>query len=136
MNAKKILLSLSASPVLFATFFLTSPIAVFAQDSSGCTVPKNIGELFTFAICTLTKFVVPFLFALALIMFLTGVIKYVKNGDNEESREAGRGMMLFGIIALFVMTSVWGLVKILYSSFFTTTFEMPSLPPQATTPFK
>lgn len=106
-----------------------------ADATQGCKIPKDIGELFTMAICTLTKYVIPFLFALALIMFLVGVIKYVKNGDSEEAREAGRGMMLFGIIALFVMTAVWGLVSILYKSFFSTTFEMPSLPPQAP-PFK
>ncbi len=114
---------------------------VFAQStpnpSDTCNKPNNIGELFQYAVCVLSKYVVPFLIGLALVMFLVGVLKYVKSGDNEEAREAGRGLMIFGIIALFVMVSVWGFVKILFSTFFPgDEFRMPSLPPQATTPFR
>ncbi len=129
--------------IFFFGGILLLPLLTFAQtvtpspSTPTCTQPNNIGELFTFAICLISKYVIPFLFALALVMFLVGVLKYVKGGDNEEAREAGRGLMLFGIIALFVMTSVWGLVKILYSTIFpASSFEMPALPPQSTTPFK
>ncbi len=113
-------------------FGATTPTTPPTTSSAGCPAPKNIGELFAMAICVLTKYVVPFLFALALVMFLVGVVKYVKAGDNEESREAGRGLMLFGIIALFVMVGVWGFVEILYNSFFGgSEFSMPSLPKQS-----
>lgn len=98
--------------------------------------PKNIGELFEYAICILGNVVVPFLISLALVMFIAGIVKYVANGDNEEKREAGRGLMLFGIVALFVMVSVWGLVKILYSSIFDGEFTTTALPKRATEPFK
>ncbi|MDQ5950490.1 MAG: hypothetical protein QG585_432 [Patescibacteria group bacterium] len=98
--------------------------------------PKNIGELFEYAICILGNVVIPFLISLALVMFIAGIVKYVANGDNEEKREAGRGLMLFGIVALFVMVSVWGLVKILYSSIFDGEFTTTALPKRATEPFK
>jgi hypothetical protein len=114
--------------LLTAAFSIFIPLNVSAAE----TTPDNIGELFSMAICMLTKYVVPFLFALALVMFLAGVVKYVKGGDNEETREAGRGLMLFGIIALFVMVGVWGFVEILYNSFFGgQEFSMPSLPKQS-----
>ncbi len=135
---KKTLLS-----IFFTATLVILPLFVSAQNptsapaASACRQPNDIGQLFTFSICLISKYVIPFLFALALVMFIVGVLKYVKSGDNEEAREAGRGLMLFGIIALFVMTSVWGLVKILYSTIFpASSFEMPALPPQSTTPFK
>lgn len=116
------------------------PLVSSAQTTpatNACKIPDNIGELFSLAICILGSYVIPFLFALALVMFLVGVLKYVKSGDNEEAREAGRGLMLFGIVALFVMTAVWGLVRILYNTIFPSSgFEIPTLPPQASSPFK
>ncbi len=137
MHKKTLLYIFFATTLVILPFFVSAQGTTPAPAASACKQPNDIGQLFTFAICLISKYVIPFLFALALIMFIVGVLKYVKSGDNEEAREAGRGLMLFGIIALFVMTSVWGLVKILYSTIFPSdTFEMPALPPQSTTPFK
>lgn len=130
--------SISLFSRLSLASLLLLPVATFAQGTrNACEKPDNIGELFELAICLLSDYVVPFLFGLALVLFLVGIVKYVKSGDNEEAREAGRGLMLFGIIALFVMTAVWGLVKILYATIFPgQSFELPSLPPQSASPFK
>lgn len=149
---RKIILNLLLVVGIYFAFSVILPAETFAQTPAttvttpvttptgdGCKAPNNIAELFTFGVCLLTKFVIPFLFALALVMFLVGVLKYVKNGDNEEAREAGRGLMLFGIIALFVMTAVWGLVRIVFTTIFGGSdqkWEMPSLPPQSSSPFQ
>ncbi len=128
----KIFATLSVTFFNFSLAFAQTPPA-----SSGCRAPNNIGELFTYAICILSVYVVPFLIGLAVVMFLVGVLKYVKSGDNEEAREAGRGLMIFGIIALFVMVAVWGFVKILFTTFFPNDrFEIQALPPQSSSPFK
>lgn len=50
---------------------------------------------------------------LALVYFLWGVIKYIRQAGDQKSREEARKVMSFGIIALFVMVSVWGLVRII-----------------------
>ena len=56
--------------------------------------------------------------ALALLFFLWGLMKFVLNADNEEKRKEGKSVMIWGIIALFVMISVWGIVGILVNTFF------------------
>ncbi len=61
---------------------------------------------------------IPLIVGIALLLFLVGVLKYVTAGGDEEARAAARGMIIFGIIALFVMTAVWGFVNILRSSIF------------------
>jgi len=107
------------------------------QDTSGCTGrPKDFGQLFGFALCLLSGSVVPFLIGLAMVILLVGILQYVRAGDNEEKREAGRGLMIFGIITLFVMVSVWGFVKILHNTFFGGSFEIGSIPPVSKNPFK
>lgn len=55
--------------------------------------------------------------ALTLIYFLVGVVKYMQNVGDETKRKEGVSMMTYGVIALFVMVSVWGLVKVLQNSF-------------------
>lgn len=56
--------------------------------------------------------VIPILIGIALLAFMWGVIKYLFGGDKEQ----GKQIMIGGIIALFVMTSIWGLVSIVRST--------------------
>lgn len=53
---------------------------------------------------------IPVLIALSVIVFVWGVFRYtIVEGDE---RSKSRDIMLYGIIGLFVMVSVWGLVAI------------------------
>lgn len=52
-------------------------------------------------------------YAVALAYFLYGVLNYIKNAGDQKARDEGKKMMFYGIVALFVMTSVWGLVAII-----------------------
>ncbi len=56
---------------------------------------------------------VPLLIGIAVVVFLWGVIKYITAGGDEEKRKEARNMMMYGIIGLFVMVAVWGLVAVL-----------------------
>jgi len=57
------------------------------------------------------------LIAAAVILFLYGVIKYVSGGDDEAKRKEAKNYIVYGIIGLFVMVSVWGLVNLLAGTF-------------------
>jgi fumarate reductase subunit D len=61
---------------------------------------------------SLIEGLIPVVIGLAVLSFLWGVLQYVVAKDEDKQKEA-RGIMLYGIIALFVMVSVWGLVNIL-----------------------
>lgn len=60
--------------------------------------------------------IVPLLIAIAVVVFLWGVITYVTAGGDEEKRKTAKSYMIYGIIGLFVMVAVWGLVNILGST--------------------
>ena len=66
---------------------------------------------------TLFTMLIGFLVTLGLIYFLWGVAKYISSGSDAASHDEGRQMMINGIIALFVMVSVWGLVNVLAETF-------------------
>jgi uncharacterized membrane protein YidH (DUF202 family) len=52
----------------------------------------------------------------AVLVFIWGVLKYVLAAD-DFGKKQGRTWMLWGIIALFVMVALWGLVWLLRESF-------------------
>jgi len=77
---------------------LLTPFFAFAQ--SGVLNLLNQVQVIISAI-------IPVLIGLALLAFMFGVLKYIFG-----KKEEGKTTMLWGIVALFVMTSVWGLVSI------------------------
>lgn len=86
------------------------PLMASAQISGG-----SVGDLADSVIGFINDTLVPLVFALALIVFIWGLFTsfILPNGD----RDQGRQLMLWGIIAFFVMVSVWGLVNILVGTF-------------------
>lgn len=103
----KQLLKVSSALALFA-----APLFAFADVSGGLKqVFQNLGDV----IATVTPVVV----AIALLAFFWGLAMYVLNfqGEDKDKRK-GRDMMVYGIIVLFVMVSVWGLVQVLQNTVF------------------
>ncbi len=61
--------------------------------------------------------VMPLLILLALVLFLYGIVKrFFWSKDSSDRTEAGK-FILWGVVALFVMVSVWGLVNLLRNTF-------------------
>ncbi len=57
-----------------------------------------------------------FLMALAVVWFIWNVIKYTMSEDEGE-KEKAKGQMIWGVIAIAVSISVWGLVALLQVAF-------------------
>jgi hypothetical protein len=64
---------------------------------------------------SLIKFhVIPLLFVIALLLFFWGIVKYLWSVG--AGKEEGKKIMIWGIVALFVMSSIWGLVSFIGTS--------------------
>ena len=74
--------------------------------------------------------VIVLIVALAVVMFIWGVLKYITAGESEDKIREGRNYIIYGIIGIFVMVSVWGLVNILVNTLDldTTNLVIPTLP--------
>lgn len=57
--------------------------------------------------------VIVVLFALAGLYFIFGVVKYLRNAESPEARENGARHVLWAIIGLAIMGSVWGIMAII-----------------------
>jgi predicted membrane channel-forming protein YqfA (hemolysin III family) len=56
------------------------------------------------------------LFALALVIFLYGVMQYLMNPDNEEVRSTSKSHMMWGVVGLFIMVAVFGIMRIILNT--------------------
>ena len=53
---------------------------------------------------------IPIFFGLAIVYFFWGLIKYIKAAGDPKLATEGKSIMIWGVIAIAVMASIWGLV--------------------------
>jgi len=80
------------------------PMLASAQELSNVsTLLNSIGRLINAAL--------PIVLGLALLGFFWGLALFIFNANNEEKQKEGKSIMIYGVVALFVMVAVWGLVR-------------------------
>lgn len=104
---------------------ILSPLSTFAASCDNNF--DDIGELFTWGTCIIGSSIIPLLISVALVVFIIGVVKFIAGADNEEKRKEGRQFIIWGIVGLFVIVSVWGLVSVLQNTFFSGGLVVPQL---------
>jgi hypothetical protein len=86
---------------------LVLPLVSFAQSDPDLS---NVNTLVT-SIGEIINLVVPILFTLALVGFFYGLVMYIFGKEDDKAQ--AKKTMIWGVVALFVMASVWGLVAFL-----------------------
>ncbi|PCI29709.1 hypothetical protein COB52_02225 [Candidatus Kaiserbacteria bacterium] len=61
--------------------------------------------------------IIPIILALAVLYFFWGLANYILKSDDSEGRSKAINTMFMGIIAIFVMVSIWGIIRILQETF-------------------
>jgi hypothetical protein len=54
-----------------------------------------------------------FLVALALLLFMWGMIEFIRGAGSEDAVTKGKQHMLWGIVGLTIMLSFWGIMRII-----------------------
>ncbi|PCI29548.1 hypothetical protein COB55_01855 [Candidatus Wolfebacteria bacterium] len=75
----------------------------------------NLGnvEVFVQGLLVIVGLLVPIAFTVAVVLFFWGLALYVRSQGSEEKQQRGKGIMTWGVIAVFVMASIWGIVAFL-----------------------
>ncbi len=66
---------------------------------------------------TILNPLIQFAFIVAFVVFIWGLMEYIRGANNPESRKKGHDHMLWGIIGLVIMVGVYGLLGILTRTF-------------------
>jgi hypothetical protein len=93
---------------LTLTALLSLPMIGFAQapnfDYLNSAV-VSVGEL--------VAQLIPLVIALGLLFFIWGLVQFILASGDEAAKDVGKRRMIWGIITLFVIVSVWGIVDLL-----------------------
>ncbi len=56
------------------------------------------------------------LFVLALLLFFWGLFEFLWQKDNAEARKKGQQHMLWGVIGIFIMVAVFGIMNLIMTT--------------------
>ncbi len=82
---------------------MTIPMTAFAQ---ALTKPTAL----VVAIKGIIDLLIPLLLSLAVVAFFWGLVKYIANASDEAAKESGKTLMIWGMVAIFVMVALWGIL--------------------------
>ena len=71
--------------------------------------PVTAGSMIDAAISVLKSFI-PILLGLAVLVFFWGLVKFINHADDEKALEEGKQLMVWGMVAIFVMIAFWGII--------------------------
>lgn len=91
-----------------------APAVAFAQGAGIQT--GNLQAILTF-IGTVVRQLIPIIFGLAIVYFFWGLAKYVRSAGDAKAAAEGKSIMIYGVIAIAVMVSIYGLVAWLQNLF-------------------
>lgn len=114
---------------ILSLLILLSPTVLLANDPNtpAAGVARTIDGLLDFSLRIAGR-ALPLLILAALVLFLFGIVKrFFWGKDAADKSEAGK-YILWGVVALFVMVSVWGLVNVLRGTFNLDNANIPLAP--------
>ena len=97
---------------IYKTCFIAT-IAVLPMITYGAL--DKTSAFFTSAKDIVTNILIPLAFTLALLFFFWGVAKYIKSAGSEKDSKDSKNLLIWGIVGLFVMVTIWGIVSFLKS---------------------
>jgi hypothetical protein len=89
------------------------PMLSFAQNDA-----PSLGNIETLveSIGRIVNLLTPILIGLALLAFFWGLIKYIFS-EGDDGKKDGKKLMIWGIIAIFIMVSIVGIIRFIGNAF-------------------
>ena len=57
------------------------------------------------------------LFGIALLVFIWGLFRFITSAESDEGREIGKKNILWGLIGMVIMISVFGIIRLIMGTF-------------------
>lgn len=106
--------------IALITSVLALPVVASAQQLGNIEgLVRSIGNI--------VNLLIPIVFALALLVFFWGLVGYIWGKEND--KDLAKKRMLWGVVALFVMAMVWGLVRFIGTALNITEEGAPAVDP-------
>lgn len=68
-------------------------------------------------VADLINLATPIVVALALLYFFWGLANYILKSGEDDGQKKARATMIWGLLALFIIVSVWGIINVVRDTF-------------------
>ncbi len=97
-----------------------TPVITLAQTnvsvSTGTNPDLNNIQSLVQSLGSIIDSLIPIVLTLGLLAFFWGLAVFIFSAGDEEKKTKGKNIMFWGIIALFVMVAIWGIVAFISSA--------------------
>ena len=119
--------------ISISAYLLFLPLTTFAipndGNRGGGPYFGEVDSLFSRFAGFIDDVLIPLVFTLALLIFVWGMFRFfVYGAHSEEDRSKGRNLIMWSVIGLAFMVSIWGIVNIFAEGVFGTSTVAPKLP--------
>ncbi|MAZ67202.1 hypothetical protein CL652_00300 [bacterium] len=101
-------ISRTATALVLTSLVVALPTTVHAQVTLGHTIR---------VVSDIVNGLIPIVLALTVLIFFWGLAMYLWDSGNSEKKGQGIHIMVMGVVALFVMVSIWGIIGVLQQTF-------------------
>src|SRR3989344_3069320 len=100
------------------------------SSSQNVTNPRRVSDFSSFVgfLIAFIEILIPIIATLALLAFFWGAGKFILKAGDVKEIENGKKLLIWGLVALFVMASIWGILRFFQVDLFTVAFGIPLLP--------
>ncbi|HEY5382993.1 MAG TPA: hypothetical protein VIJ88_00315 [Candidatus Paceibacterota bacterium] len=85
-------------------------MGLFSSGASFCTIVLSI--------VSLINLTVGVLLALAVVVFFWGLVRFISESGDAHGHTEGKERIIWSLIAIFVLVSVWGILALMSVAFF------------------
>ncbi len=85
-----------------------APVLALAQNATQTTT--NIGGLVG-DIKSILNSIIPLFFLVAIVYFFWGLVKFIMGAGDAKKVAEGKGIMIWGIVALVIMAALFGIIN-------------------------
>lgn len=105
----------TSSLIIAAAAVLPSVASAQNQPAGSLNFLTNMVRQFS----SIVDMAMPIAVGILFIAFIVGLVKYVSGSSsgNSEGKSEGSKIMIAGVVALFVVTSIWGIIKFMQNFF-------------------
>ncbi len=102
------------------TFIILVVLSLYSQTAHAATIsPPTDLKSFLGILSGIIDILIPFIFALTFITISWGVIRaWIMGESSTDDIDKGKKVAFVGVIALVLMVSIWGILKLLQGGIF------------------
>jgi hypothetical protein len=75
------------------------------------TTLTTFADVIYYVACIMNQYLIGILVTLATIYVIWGIVQYVLSPDSVEERAKSRQVIIWGILSMFIIISVWGIIQ-------------------------